>query len=165
MQLAIHVVQSRLGGVQKKHWDKTNKENYCLKLVITKGYEERATRIKVTCDQAIFFFGGGGGGHYAYFFSPAKKKRKEKKSLIAGQKKKKKQSPDRRLRSKVKTLLLHHCASVRCVIFTRGVVKTRLIRLRVIEGPNARDQIALCGFHSFLVEVQTNAGGMHATHA
>ena len=165
MQLAIHVVQSRLGGVQKKHWDKTNKENYCLKLVITKGYEERATRIKVTCDQAIFFFWRGGGGNYAYFFSPAKKKRKEKKSLIAGQKKKKKQSPDRRLRSKVKTLLLHHCASVRCVIFTRGVVKTRLIRLRVIEGPNARDQIALCGFHSFLVEVQTNAGGMHATHA
>ena len=28
--------------------------------------------------------------------------------------------------------------------------KKRVIRLRVIEGPNARDQIALCAFHSFL---------------
>ena len=42
---------------------------------------------------------------------------------------------------------------------------TRVIRLRVIEGPNARDQIALCAFHSFLVEVQTNAGNIYATHA
>ena len=33
------------------------------------------------------------------------------------------------------------------------------------EGPNARDQIALCAFHSFLVEVQTNAGNIYATHA
>ena len=80
MQLAIHVVQSRLGGVQKKHWDKTNKENYCLKLVITKGYEERATRIKVTCDQAIFFFGGGGGETTRIFFPPPKKKEKKKKA-------------------------------------------------------------------------------------
>ena len=38
------------------------------------------------------------------------------------------------------------------------MVKTRVIRLRVIEGPNARDQIVFCAFHSFLVEVQTNAG-------
>ena len=30
-----------------------------------------------------------------------------------------------------------------------------------LEAPNARDQIALCGFYSFLVEVQTNAGYMH----
>ena len=37
------------------------------------------------------------------------------------------------------------------------MVKTRVIRLRVIEGPNVRDQIALCAFHSFLVEVQTSA--------
>ena len=29
------------------------------------------------------------------------------------------------------------------------MVKTRVIRLRVIEGPNARDQIALCAFNSF----------------
>ena len=33
-----------------------------------------------------------------------------------------------------------------------------LIRLRVIEGPNALDQIAFYAFRSFLVEVQTDAG-------
>ena len=39
------------------------------------------------------------------------------------------------------------------------MVKTRVIRLRVFDGSNARDQIArFCTFHSFLVEVQTNAG-------
>ena len=47
----------------------------------------------------------------------------------------------------------------------RQMVKTRVIRLRVIEGSNTRNQIALCAFHSFLVEVQTNAGYIHATHA
>ena len=31
--------------------------------------------------------------------------------------------------------------------------RTRVIRLRVIDGPNARDQIGFCAFHSFLVEV------------
>ena len=31
---------------------------------------------------------------------------------------------------------------------------TRVIKLRVIKGPNARDQIAFCAFHSFLM----NAG-------
>ena len=40
-----------------------------------------------------------------------------------------------------------------------------VIRFRVIEGPNAHDQIAFCAFHSFLVEVQTNAGYVHAMHA
>ena len=45
------------------------------------------------------------------------------------------------------------------------MVKTRVIRLRVIEGPNVRDQIALCEFYSLLVGVQTNAGYVHATHA
>ena len=48
--------------------------------------------------------------------------------------------------------------AVLCVSFTWQIVKTRVIRLRVIEGPNARDQIAFCAFHSFLVEVQTDAG-------
>ena len=38
------------------------------------------------------------------------------------------------------------------------MVKTRVIKLRVKEGPNARDQIPFPAFHSFLVEVQTNAG-------
>ena len=44
------------------------------------------------------------------------------------------------------------------VNFTWQIVKTRVIRLREIEGSNVRDQIALCAFHSFLVEVQINAG-------
>ena len=43
--------------------------------------------------------------------------------------------------------------------------KTRVTRLRVIEGPNAHDQIAVYTFHSFLTEVQTNAGYINATHA
>ena len=42
---------------------------------------------------------------------------------------------------------------------------THVIRLRVIKGPNARDQIAFCAFHSFLMEVQMNAGYIHTTHA
>ena len=37
-----------------------------------------------------------------------------------------------------------------------------LIRLRVIEGPNALDQIAFYAFQSFLVEVQTDAGQISA---
>ena len=52
-------------------------------------------------------------------------------------------------------LLLQRCA----------LVKTRVIRLRVIEGPNACDQSAFCVFHTFLWEVQKNAGYIHATHA
>ena len=38
------------------------------------------------------------------------------------------------------------------------MLKTGVIRLRVIEDPDARDQIAFCAFPSLLVEVQTNAG-------
>ena len=38
------------------------------------------------------------------------------------------------------------------------MVKTRVIRLRVKEGSNVGDQIALCAFHLFLVGVQINAG-------
>ena len=44
------------------------------------------------------------------------------------------------------------------------MVKTRVIRLRGVKGRDARDQIAFCTFHSFLVEVQTNAGYIHVTH-
>ena len=47
--------------------------------------------------------------------------------------------------------------AVLCVSFTRQIVKTPVIILRVIANPNAGDQIAFCAFHSFLVEVQTNA--------
>ena len=44
------------------------------------------------------------------------------------------------------------------------MVKTSVFRfLRVIEGPNARDQIAFCAFPSLVVEVQTNAGYIHVT--
>ena len=58
------------------------------------------------------------------------------------------------------------CSSaVLCVRFTWQVVRTRVIRLRVIEDPNARAQSAFCAFRTFLVEVQTNAGYIHATHA
>ena len=39
------------------------------------------------------------------------------------------------------------------------------IRLRGVEGGNACDQIAFCVFHLFLVEVQTNTGYIHVTHA
>ena len=39
-----------------------------------------------------------------------------------------------------------------------------MIRLRVIEGPNTRDQIVLCAFHSFLVEIQMNAGYIHVQY-
>ena len=42
------------------------------------------------------------------------------------------------------------------------MIKTRVIRLRGVEGRNARDQIAFCAFHSFLVEFQTNAGKIYA---
>ena len=55
--------------------------------------------------------------------------------------------------------------AVLCVGFTKQMVKTHVITLRGIEGGDARDQIAFCAFHSFLVEVQTNAGYIHATHA
>ena len=38
------------------------------------------------------------------------------------------------------------------------MLKRRVIRVREVEGRKARHQIAVCAFHSFLVEVQTNAG-------
>ena len=47
--------------------------------------------------------------------------------------------------------------AVLCVSFTWQIVKTRLISLRGVEGPYGRDQFKLRTFHSFLVEVQTNA--------
>ena len=53
-----------------------------------------------------------------------------------------------------------------CLVrFTRQMMKTRVIRLRVIEGPNARDQITFCAFHLFLVEVQTKADFVHSMRA
>ena len=35
LRVAIHVVQNRRVGEQKSHWDKTNKENYYLKLCMS----------------------------------------------------------------------------------------------------------------------------------
>ena len=45
------------------------------------------------------------------------------------------------------------------------LVKTRVIRLRVIGSPNAHDQIVFCAFHSLSVEVQTNACYIYVAHA
>ena len=60
----------------------------------------------------------------------------------------------------------HFCSiAVLFLSFTWEIVKARVIRLRVIESPNARDQIAFCSFHSFLVEVQANASYIHVAHA
>ena len=63
---------------------------------------------------------------------------------------------------KMKMLLLQCCA---------------LRKFHTIDGPNTHDQMpsdkehphlsdqfALCEFHSFQVEVQTNAGYIHVTH-
>ena len=52
-----------------------------------------------------------------------------------------------------------------CVDFTWQMVKTRVIRVQGEGGRNMCDQIAFCAFHSFLVEVQTNTGYRHVTHA
>ena len=41
------------------------------------------------------------------------------------------------------------------------MVKTGVIRLRGVEGQSTHDQIVLCAFHSFLVEVHSNAGYIH----
>ena len=35
LQVAIHVAQNRRAGEKKSHWDKTNKENYSLKLCMS----------------------------------------------------------------------------------------------------------------------------------
>ena len=56
-----------------------------------------------------------------------------------------------------------HCCALRKFHVTDS--QTSMIRLRVTEGPNARDQIVFAAFHSFLVEVQMNVGYIHATHA
>ena len=58
------------------------------------------------------------------------------------------------------------CSSaVLCVSFVWQMIKTRVIRLPVIEGRNTLDRSAFCAFHTFLVEVRSNAGYIHATHA
>ena len=49
--------------------------------------------------------------------------------------------------------------AVLCVSFTLQMVKQRMINLQEIEGPHA------CACHSFLVEIQTNAGYIHVMYA
>ena len=51
-----------------------------------------------------------------------------------------------------KTILLQRCDLRK---FMWEMVKTRVIRLRVIKGPNARDQIVFCALNSALEVVQT----------
>ena len=64
---------------------------------------------------------------------------------------------------KVKTLLLQQCAL--CIKFHVIEVHKHVIRLGVTEGPKMRDQIVFCAFYTVLMEVQINAGYIHATHA
>ena len=54
--------------------------------------------------------------------------------------------------------------AVLCESFMWQIFQTSVIRLRTTEGPNAYDQIAFNAFNSFLVEVHTNAGYIHAMH-
>ena len=64
---------------------------------------------------------------------------------------------------KVKTLLLQRCAL--CIKFHVTEGHKHVIGLGVTEGPNVRDQIVFCAFYTILMEVQINAGYIHATHA
>ena len=48
--------------------------------------------------------------------------------------------------------------------FTWQKAKTRMIRIKMIEGSNACDQIAFHALGSFLVEVETNTGYIHIKH-
>ena len=63
----------------------------------------------------------------------------------------------------------HFCSNVQCALckfhITKLMVKTHVIKLLGIEGPNTCDQIACHAFHSLLVEVQMNSGYIHAMHA
>lgn len=52
---------------------------------------------------------------------------------------------------KVKTLLLQRCAL--CIKFHVTEGHRHVIRLGVTQGPNVRDQIVFCTFHSMLMEV------------
>ena len=65
----------------------------------------------------------------------------------------------------MRAITIEGFAPALCFAYVSQMVKTRVVRLRVIEGPNARDQIVFCAFHSFLVEVQTKAAYIHAMRA
>ena len=57
-------------------------------------------------------------------------------------------------------LLLHRCA-----LRKFHLTDSQTTHDQITRGPHVSDQIAFCQFHSFLVEVQTNAGYIHTTHA
>ena len=67
-----------------------------------------------------------------------------------------------RQRSKVKTLLLHHCALRK---FHVRVSQNMRDQITSDSQSIVRDQTAFSAFHSSLMEVQTNAGYIHVTHA
>ena len=60
------------------------------------------------------------------------------------------------------TLLLHRSALREFHVTDSQNTRDQITRDRMSKG---ECQIAFCLFHSFLVEVQTNAGYIHATHA
>ena len=59
-------------------------------------------------------------------------------------------------------LLLHRCALSRFHMTDGQITHDQIPR---VEGRGTCDQIAICTFHSFLVQVQTKAGYTLATHA
>ena len=61
-------------------------------------------------------------------------------------------------------LLLQRCALRKFHVTDGQKTRDQITRGRGSIMKIARDQIALCTFNSFLVEVQTNAGYIHATH-
>ena len=62
----------------------------------------------------------------------------------------------------VKTLSLQCCALCKVHVID---CQSMCDQISSDKGANASNQIAFCAFHSFLVEVQTNPGYIHATHA
>ena len=59
-------------------------------------------------------------------------------------------------------LLLHRCALSKFDMTYGQNTHDQILR---VEGRDTCDQIAICTFHSFLVQVQTKAGYTLAKHA
>ena len=68
---------------------------------------------------------------------------------------------DSNWRSKINTLTPMPVLSAS---FTWQKAKTCMIRIKMIEGSNACDQIAFHALGSFLVEVEINTGYIHIKH-
>ena len=58
----------------------------------------------------------------------------------------------------------HSNASALCKFYMTEGQKKGMIRIKMIEGSNACDQIAFHALRSFLVEVETNTGYIHIKH-